>query len=57
MFHIMNMKIFQIGNFLDWLKTGFRLVLDWHKEFQIVTLDLRLLQIAFRYISDWSEKS
>ena len=54
---IINMKIFQVGAFSYWLETGFRLVSDRHDEFQIVSSDFRLLQIAFRFISDWSEKS
>ena len=57
---IINLKIFQIGAFFrlasDWFQTGFRLVSDWHEEFQIVSSDFRFLQIAFRFISGWSEK-
>ena len=30
----------------DWFQIGFRLVSDWHEEFQITPSDFRLLQIA-----------
>ena len=41
--------------FPDWLHTGFRLVLDWHEEFQILSSYFRLLQNAFIFISDCSD--
>ena len=49
---IINLKIFHIGAFSDWLQTGFMLVPDCHEEFQIMSSDFRLLQIAFRLLSN-----
>ena len=49
---MINLIIFQIGEFSNWIQTGFRMVSYWHKGFQIVSSDLILLQIDFRLISD-----
>ena len=43
---IISLKISHIGAFSYWLQTGFRLVSDWHEEFQIASSDFRLLHIS-----------